>query len=129
LEDSEDCRGAGGHGNQHVRLRSAQIDCNETICPALAALCCFEPWQTSGSGFQDITSRNHAGLKFRGPQISPAALGLLKASTPVRLLAEEAFTRSPPESDITAGAPRPALRLILNSGIMRCDSSPPAPAL
>src|ERR1700712_4755848 len=25
LENSEDCRGAGGHGNQHVRLRSAQI--------------------------------------------------------------------------------------------------------
>jgi hypothetical protein len=32
LESSEDCRGAGGHGNQHVRLRSAQI--NRTICPA-----------------------------------------------------------------------------------------------
>jgi hypothetical protein len=29
LENSEDCRGAGGHGNQHVRLRSAQIDCIE----------------------------------------------------------------------------------------------------
>lgn len=51
LEDSEDCRGAGGHGNQHVRLRSTQVDCIETICPALAALCCFEPRQTSGSGF------------------------------------------------------------------------------
>jgi hypothetical protein len=25
LENSEDCRSAGGHGNQHVRLRSAQI--------------------------------------------------------------------------------------------------------
>ena len=23
LEDSEDCRSAGGHGNQHVRLRGA----------------------------------------------------------------------------------------------------------
>jgi hypothetical protein len=38
LEDSKDCRSVGGHGNQHVRLRSAQIDCIETICPALAAL-------------------------------------------------------------------------------------------
>ena len=67
LEDSEDCRGAGGHGNQHVRLRSAQIDCIETICPALAALRCFEPRQTSdlqtsgsrfsGSRFQDTASR------------------------------------------------------------------------
>jgi hypothetical protein len=35
LENSEDRRSAGGHGNQHVRLRSAQID--EAICPALAA--------------------------------------------------------------------------------------------
>src|SRR5215813_13900816 len=25
LEDPEDCRSAGGHGNQHVRLRGAQI--------------------------------------------------------------------------------------------------------
>ena len=25
LENSEDCRSAGGHGNQHVRLRSAQL--------------------------------------------------------------------------------------------------------
>jgi hypothetical protein len=34
LENSEDCRGAGGHGNQHVRLRSSKIDCIEAICPA-----------------------------------------------------------------------------------------------
>jgi hypothetical protein len=34
LESSEDCRGAGGHGNQHVRLRSAQINRTGTICPA-----------------------------------------------------------------------------------------------
>jgi hypothetical protein len=26
LENSDDCRSAGGHGNQHVRLRSAQIN-------------------------------------------------------------------------------------------------------
>jgi hypothetical protein len=32
LESSEDCRGAGGHGNQHVRLRSAQINRTGTIC-------------------------------------------------------------------------------------------------
>jgi hypothetical protein len=25
LEDTEDCRSAGGHGNQHVRLRGAQV--------------------------------------------------------------------------------------------------------
>jgi hypothetical protein len=38
LENSEDCRGAGGHGNQHVRLRSAQIDGIETVCPAAAVM-------------------------------------------------------------------------------------------
>jgi hypothetical protein len=37
LEDSEDCRSAGGHGNQYVRLRSAQIIYLEAICPAPAA--------------------------------------------------------------------------------------------
>jgi hypothetical protein len=25
LEDSQDCRSVGGHGNQHVRLRISQI--------------------------------------------------------------------------------------------------------
>jgi hypothetical protein len=34
LEGSENCRSAGGHGNQHVRLRSAQIDRIEAIGPA-----------------------------------------------------------------------------------------------
>ena len=38
LEDSEDCRSAGGHGNQHVRLRCAQIDRIKTICPARSAI-------------------------------------------------------------------------------------------
>jgi hypothetical protein len=38
LEDSENCRSAGGHGNQHVRLRSAQIDLIETIGPARSAI-------------------------------------------------------------------------------------------
>jgi hypothetical protein len=47
LENSEDSRSAGGHGNQHVRLRCAQIDGIEAICPAPAANYCFEPWQAS----------------------------------------------------------------------------------
>jgi hypothetical protein len=51
LEDSKNRRSVGGHGNQHVRLRIAQVDRIETFCPALAALCCFEPRQASGSGF------------------------------------------------------------------------------
>jgi hypothetical protein len=59
LEDSEDCRSVGGHGNQHVRLRSAQIDCIETICPALAALCRCEPWQASDSDCRfDVPARD-----------------------------------------------------------------------
>src|SRR5712675_2549777 len=47
LESSEDCRSAGGHGNQHVRLRGAQIDRIEAICPAPEATSCFEPRQAS----------------------------------------------------------------------------------
>ena len=38
LESSEDCRSTGGHGNQHVRLRSAQIDRIAAICPAPQAV-------------------------------------------------------------------------------------------
>jgi hypothetical protein len=34
LENSEDCRSAGGHGNQHVRLRCAQIVSIKSIRPA-----------------------------------------------------------------------------------------------
>src|SRR5712664_540001 len=46
LENSENCRSAGGHGNQHVRLRSAQtINCIGTICPVPEASFCFEPRQ------------------------------------------------------------------------------------
>ena len=29
LENSEDCGSAGGHGNQHVRLRGASIDASK----------------------------------------------------------------------------------------------------
>jgi hypothetical protein len=77
LEDSEDCRSVGGHGNQHVRLRSAQIDFIETICPALAALRCFEPRQTSGSrfsgsGFQDTASRPHSLQRLIGKSANSA---------------------------------------------------------
>ena len=33
LEGSKDCRSVGGHGNQHVRLRSAQVSLSGTTCP------------------------------------------------------------------------------------------------
>jgi hypothetical protein len=42
LENSEDRRSAGRHGNQHVRLRDAQV--SEAFCPAPAINRC-EPWQ------------------------------------------------------------------------------------
>ena len=38
LEDSEDCGSAGGHGNQHVCLRGAQVDRTKTVCPARSAI-------------------------------------------------------------------------------------------
>src|SRR5262249_51452686 len=44
LEDSEDRRSAGGHGNQHVRLRGAQIGAPKRSA-RLAAIC-REPRQT-----------------------------------------------------------------------------------
>ena len=64
LENSEDSRSAGGHGNQHVRLRCAQIDGIEAICPAPAANCCFEPWQASCSRFRFTISDISEVLKL-----------------------------------------------------------------
>jgi hypothetical protein len=46
LENSEDCRSAGGHGNQHVRLRGTSIDAS-TVCPAPATVCCRGPGKLS----------------------------------------------------------------------------------
>ena len=69
LENSEDCRSAGGHGNQHVRLRGAQIDRIKTICPAPAA----------------IVASSRAGVALQRPQSvaprSPRASGVQRTST------------------------------------------------
>jgi hypothetical protein len=46
LENSEDRRSAGGHGNQHVRLRGASIDAS-TVCPAPSTACCRGPGKLS----------------------------------------------------------------------------------
>ena len=59
LEDSEDCRSAGRHGNQHVCLRSAQIVCPETICPALAAALLLR----AAADVPFSTSRHHCCFK------------------------------------------------------------------
>ena len=41
LENSEDCGSAGGHGNQHVRLRGASIDASKRSARLLQHLL---PW-------------------------------------------------------------------------------------
>ena len=45
LEGSKDCRSVGGHGNQHVRLRSAQVSLSGTTCPVQEPIFAFEPRQ------------------------------------------------------------------------------------
>jgi hypothetical protein len=57
LEDSKNRRSAGGHGNQHVRLRGAQIDRIETICPARSAICASSRGRRPAKDFQAATSR------------------------------------------------------------------------
>src|SRR6266851_1694305 len=53
LESSEDCRSTGGHGNQNVRLRSAQIDRIAAICPAPQAIRLFRAVAGVRPGCQD----------------------------------------------------------------------------
>src|SRR5215213_5609912 len=55
LENSEDCRSAGGHGNQHVRLRGASIGAS-TVCPASATACCRGPGKLSDPKFRSQVS-------------------------------------------------------------------------
>jgi hypothetical protein len=45
LEGSKDCRNVGGHGNQHVRLRSAQVSLSGVTCPVQEPIFAFEPRQ------------------------------------------------------------------------------------
>ena len=85
LEDSEDCRSVGGHGNQHVRLRSAQIDCIETICRGSGGVCRFEPRQTSVSKFpvrdvKDKPSRPHRKISEFINRSSPISVSRMRCS-------------------------------------------------
>jgi hypothetical protein len=41
LEGSKDCRSVGGHGNQHVRLRSAQVSLDGDDLPGSTSSFCF----------------------------------------------------------------------------------------
>ena len=40
LENSEDCGSAGGHGNQHVRLRGASVDASKRSARLRQPVCC-----------------------------------------------------------------------------------------
>ena len=42
LEGSKDCRSVGGHGNQHVRLRSAEVSLSGVTGPVQEAIFAFE---------------------------------------------------------------------------------------
>jgi len=42
LEGSKDCGSVGGHGNQHVRLRSAKVSLSGVTCPVQEAIFAFE---------------------------------------------------------------------------------------
>jgi len=53
LEGSKDCRSVGGHGNQHVRLRSAQVSLSGVTGPVQEAIFAFEMRQApEGSNMQ-----------------------------------------------------------------------------
>src|ERR1700751_2392721 len=41
LEGSKDCRSVGGHGNQHVRLRSPQVSLDGDDLPGSTSTFCF----------------------------------------------------------------------------------------
>ena len=134
LEDSENCRSAGGHGNQHVRLRSAQIDGTETICPALAASAASSrgrrPFETSWC--HDFKTSLHGNPRipqtcfernFRGTESCAAFATHVRPST-----CSFAIAILPLNRLLTVG-PGHSVRLIRDSGIMRSDSSPLVPAL
>jgi hypothetical protein len=95
LEDSEDRRSVGGHGNQHVRLRIAQVDHIETFCPALAALCCFEPRQTSGAGFRPAEDFRTSPRETARPAERRCIDGLAGSVDAVRRLAAQALAFAP----------------------------------
>ena len=59
LEDSENHRSAGGHGNQHVRLRSAQIEKRRSDLPG-SGIC--EPG--AAADVANIASRQNLAIGF-----------------------------------------------------------------
>jgi hypothetical protein len=127
LEDSEDCRSAGGHGNQHVRLRSSQIDGTETICPALAALLLraaadvrfFVRFEiSSGSRFQAINEF----LKLRCIERP------VESANAVRFSAPEALPFNFP-SNLHLLPRRISVAVDRNLGITRSDSLAAGPGI
>jgi hypothetical protein len=81
LEGSEDCRSVGGLGNQHVRLRDAEVSLSGVTCPAQELIFAFELRQapegpnTQAERFSDFSK------KFSMPRdgersVRPDRLGL-----------------------------------------------------
>ena len=77
LEDSEDCRSAGGHGNQHVCLRGAQVDRTKTVCPARSAIVASGRGRRPPNDFRSLGLHRPAisGVKrirtWRSDQVAP----------------------------------------------------------
>jgi hypothetical protein len=69
LEGSKDCGSDGGHGNQHVRLRSAQVSLSGTTCPVREPI---EPRQApegpnmQAEDFSDSRKRSSVSFPSRG---------------------------------------------------------------
>jgi hypothetical protein len=86
LENSEDHRSAGGYGNQHVRLRGAQI--NVPKRSARLDRRCFEPWQTScerrqTDDFKQTISKHQADA--RTSATGPSFNGVKRTKMPRRI--------------------------------------------
>ena len=58
LENSEDCGSAGGHGNQHVRLRGASIDASKRSARLLQRLL---PWAGQAVRSPEVLHCVHQG--------------------------------------------------------------------
>ena len=130
LENSEDCRSAGGHGNQHVRLRDAQIGASRrsarlpqrSAARAVADGARLRTFKTKTSALKPA-SRLIAGdrsvttcprLQRRALQRSLIVSRLREAfqSLPLDVQAAKSAWQSPPDP-----------------GMRRSNSSPPLPAL
>jgi len=91
LEDPENCRSAGGHGNQHVRLRSAEIGCLETIGSARSVIPASSRGRRPagvfkhGTGARLSLSESSESRLCRGHKIGRRDVALLEVLTRVNM--------------------------------------------